>query len=69
MLGYVMDGNCAKAKTSIAKAVKKRADALCMREPCDLSPSKALPGYRDAFETRHHPDMRDFTIHHVLLPA
>ncbi len=69
MVGYVMDGNCARAKTSISEAIDKRADALCVTAPCPLHPAQDLPGYPHAFETWHSLDRGEFTIHHVLLAA
>lgn len=69
MLGYVMDGDCASAKKSIAGAIEKRADALRVSVPCPLAPAQALPAHPDAFETRHALDRGKFTLHHVLLAA
>lgn len=34
MLGYVMDGDCPRAKASISEAIEKRADALRVPAPC-----------------------------------
>lgn len=69
MVGYVMDGDCAKAKTSITDAIEKRADALRVLVPCALHPAEHLADYPHAFETRHCLDRGQFTIHHVLLAA
>ncbi len=69
MLGYVMDGDCARAKSSISEAIHKRAAALRVPVPCPLEPARALPAYPDAFETRHNLDRGEFTLHHLLLAA
>lgn len=67
MIGYVMDGNCARAKSSISAAIDKRARLLGVPEPCPLTPAQDLPGFPEAFETRHTLNRGDFTIYHVLL--
>lgn len=69
MVGYVMDGDCAGAKTSIAGSIEQRADALRVPVPCPLHPTKHLPDYPDAFETRHQLDRGEFTLYHILLAA
>jgi len=69
MVGYVMDSDCAKAKTSIAKSIEKCAAALRVPVPCPLEPAHCLPDYPNAFETKHSLDRGQFTIHHVLLAA
>lgn len=69
MVGYVMDGDCPKAKSSISEAIDKRADALRVSAPCPLHPSTHLPSYSDSFETRHTLDRGTFTLFHVLLAA
>lgn len=69
MVGYVMDGNCASAKTSITESIEKRADALRVGVTCSLDPAKHLPDYPHAFETRHYLDRGEFSIYHVLLAA
>lgn len=69
MVGYVMDGDCSKAKTSISKAIEDRADYLRVPVPCSLHPAQCLPDCLDAFETRHELDRGEFTLHHVLLAA
>jgi hypothetical protein len=69
MVGYVMDGDCPKAKRHISKAIDKRAGDLRVPKPCPLRPTEALSGNTDAFETRHSLDRGEFTIYHVLLAA
>lgn len=69
MLGYVMDGDCAKAKVSISESIEKRADALRVPVPCPLEPAQDLKDYPNAFQTYHNLDRGEFTLHHVLLAA
>ena len=69
MVGYVMDGNCAKATTSIVDAIERRADALRVPVPLPVRASQHLPDYPHAFETEHQLDRGAFTIYHVLLAA
>ena len=70
MVGYVMDGDCAKAKTNISSAINERASELYVPNPCPLDPSRHLPANLDAFETAHDlPERGKFTLHHVLLAA
>ena len=69
MVGYVMDGKCVKAKTSIGKAIEKRAGPLRVPVPCPLHPTEHLPDHPHAFETRHQLDRGEFAIYHVLLAA
>ena len=69
MVGYVMDGDCTKAKASISEAIDKRAEILRVPVPCPLHRAQALPACPDAFETHHHLDRGEFTLHHVLLAA
>jgi hypothetical protein len=69
MVGYVMDGDCARAKTSISEHIDKRAESLRVPMPCPLHPARHLPDYPHAFETRHGLNRGEFTIYHVLLAA
>lgn len=69
MVGYVMDGDCQKAKHKISEAIDKRADALRVPAPCPMHPAEALPDNPHAFETQHNLDRGDFTIYHLLLAA
>jgi len=69
MVGYVMDGDCARARTSIAQLIEKKADALRVPVPCLLETVQALQELPDAFETRHSLDRGEFTLYHVLLAA
>ncbi len=70
MVGYVMDGDCDRARDSISGAMTRRADELRISTPCELTPSRHLPDRAEAFETKHNlPDRGEFVIHHVLLAA
>jgi hypothetical protein len=69
MVGYVMDGDCPRAKSSISQAINRRAKELRVTPPCPLHPARHLPGHADAFETLHDLERGEFTIHHVLLAA
>ena len=69
MVGYVIDGDCTRAKECIKKSIEKRAEALRVPVPCPLHPAGDLPHYPDAFETRHLLDRGEFKINHVLLAA
>lgn len=69
MLGYVMDGNSQKAKTSISEAMSKRTAELRASAPVELRASRHLPNLSDAFETQHGLDRGEFLLHHILLAA
>ena len=69
MVGYVMDGDCTRAKECIKESIEKRAEALRVPVPCPLHPAEDLPDYPNAFETRHTLDRGGFKINHVLLAA
>jgi hypothetical protein len=69
MLGYVMDGDCNRARTSISEAIDNRAEALRVPVPCPMHPAVHLPEYPHAFATRHRLDRGEFTIYHVLLAS
>lgn len=69
MVGYVMDGDCTRAKKCINESIEKRAEALRVPVPCPLHPAEHLPDNSDAFETLHSLDRGDFKIYHVLLAA
>ena len=69
MVGYVMDGDCARAKTCIAESIEKKADVLRVPVPCPLETAQDLQDFPDAFETRHKLNRGEFTLYHVLLAA
>ena len=66
MLGYVYDGQVAKARSGINNYIKKKTDELKITLPKELCPSNVLPG-KPIDETNHDLDKRLFTIFHVFL--
>ena len=69
MVGYVMDGDCTKAKASLSESIERRSEALRVTVPCPFDPAQDLAGYPHAFETRHNSARGEFTIYHILLAA
>jgi hypothetical protein len=69
MVGYVMDGDCPRAKASIGESIEKNAETLRVPVPCPLDSARHLPDYPHAFETTHGLERGFFTIYHVLLAA
>jgi hypothetical protein len=69
MVAYVMNGDCAEAKSDISMAIAKRARELRVTVPVELTPSRHLPDLPTLFETVHGLERGNFTIHHVLLAA
>ena len=69
MIGYVMDGDCPKAKRRVKRSVKNQAAQLRMTPPCELKSLPYFPGNDDVFETQHLLDRGKFSIFHVLLGA
>jgi hypothetical protein len=69
MLGYVMDGDCKRAKASISEAMTKRTAELRLPATFELHASRHLPDLATAFETRHGLDRGGFLLHHILVAA
>lgn len=69
MVGYVMDGDCGRAKAYIAECIERRAETLHAPVPCPLNPVHYLQDYPHAFETLHQLARGNFTLYHVLLAA
>lgn len=67
MLGYVMDGNCTKAKERITHAIERRADDLGIPRPVCLSQSAAIPSDPAVFETQHTVARGPLKVHHILV--
>jgi hypothetical protein len=66
MIGYVMDGQTAKAMTAVDNKIKKHHKDLCMLDENGLGQSSRLK--HDLIrETLHQFTDRLFTIHHVFL--
>ena len=66
MLGYVFDGDVARARAGISASTSKNAGRLKLAPPHRLQSSAALPG-KGLDETRHYLGSREFTIYHVLV--
>lgn len=69
MVGYVMDGDCARAKSKISDAITARGKQLRVTVPVKFAASRHLPSMPMAFETVHSLPRGAFTIHHILLAA
>lgn len=68
MLGYVFDGDTAKARAGIHDAVRRGAATLRLAPPQQLRPSPVVPGH-PVDETRHDLGGRPFTLYHLLVPV
>ncbi len=66
MLGYVFDGDVAKARAGISTSVDNNAGRLKLAPPHRLQKSTVLPG-QELDETRHNLDSREFIIYHLLV--
>lgn len=66
MLGYVFDGDVTQAKAAIDTSVGKNAGLLKLVPSHRLQESSILPG-KSLAETRHHLQLRPFTIYHLLV--
>jgi hypothetical protein len=67
MLGYVMDGNCSRAKSAITVSIEKKANDLRLAEPRSVEPCPDMPECSDVFETWHNLDRGKFRLIHILL--
>jgi hypothetical protein len=69
MLGYVMDGNVARAHLAVFKAIKAKKLALLLTPDGGYRNSALLKNHKWHGETRHSfPDGR-FTVYHLLVPV
>ncbi|MFO7605380.1 MAG: hypothetical protein R6W72_03620 [Desulfurivibrionaceae bacterium] len=66
MLGYVFDGDIAKARRGIDNSVRKNAGLLKLSAPHGFHSSPILPG-RPVDETCHQLVSRPFIIYHLLV--
>lgn len=66
MLGYVFDGDVAKASAGVSASVAKNAGRLRLAPPHRLQKSTILPG-KELDETHHNLDSKEFTIYHQLV--
>lgn len=76
MLGYVFDGNLARAHASIAKSIGKHSDKLKLCSGGGLRVSNIVPGLSDVSESLHNladevdiaaPAAGHFSIYHLLV--
>ena len=64
MLGYVFDGNVAKARAAVASSIRLNRSKLKTLPPHGLAPCRyAIAGVG---ETCHDFDGRIFTLYHIL---
>lgn len=69
MLGYVMDGNVARAHAALCKSIKVKKLALLLAPDGEYRHFPLVKSHKWHGETKHSlPDGR-FTIYHVLLPV
>jgi hypothetical protein len=67
MLGYVMDGNVARAHATICRAVLDHRDELRLQADGDYRPMTLLPGHKWHGETKHQLAHGTLIICHLLL--
>lgn len=69
MLGYVLDGDVAKAIRNIETNIRTSHKILCMTPPGALAKSKILPSEVRARETEHQRahETESFSIHHLFM--
>jgi len=68
MLGYVLDGDVARAQTAIEDKIDKEREALRLRAGETFRFSAVLPGTDHIRESHHELDQeRRFIIHHLFL--
>jgi hypothetical protein len=67
MLGYVMDGNLARAHVVVCKAIKAKRSLLLLSADGEYQTSQLLQADGWHGETRHRFPDGQFTIYHLLL--
>jgi hypothetical protein len=69
MIGYVRDGDVARAMDNVDAAIKARCAGLGMRPPGVFGPSAVFPRLTHAKETHHqrHQGGSLFRIHHLFM--
>lgn len=69
MLGYVLDGDIARAIKNVANCIRLREAELRMDTPGKLMPSKICPQDDHAKETHHRRDHESevFRLHHLFV--
>ncbi len=66
MMGYVFDGETGKARSGVAKYIRKKEKYLRLKEPKGLMKSEILTD-RQVDETLHDLGERQFTIYHLIV--
>jgi hypothetical protein len=69
MLGYVMDGNVARAHVAVCKAIKAKRALLLLAPNGEYQPLRLLKSHGWHGQTRHTFPDGAFTICHLLLPV
>jgi hypothetical protein len=72
MIGYVMDGNIATAKSAVIALVHARRTDLKLTSGPAWETSRFLPSETDVHQTRHRRDLNTgtgaaFTLQHIFL--
>ena len=67
MLGYVFDGDTAKARRAIDDLICSNREKLKCAPPSKLAPSATVPGDLRVAESAHALDRRGFTIYHLFI--
>jgi hypothetical protein len=66
MLGYVCDGDIKKARSGVARYIKRREKELKLTSPKQLKRASILPD-KPIYETWHGLKKRSFLIYHIFL--
>jgi hypothetical protein len=71
MIGYVLNGDVARALTNVEANIQNQYAVLCMEAPGRFLPSTALPDNTHARETHHKRahETGNFFIHHLFVAA
>lgn len=69
MIGYIMDGDIAKAVKCINDAIEKRKNNLSIEGKAELKKSSLRPKCQQTRETRHLIRNGCFIVHHIFLPV
>ena len=68
MLGYVFDGDTAKARSGVSGYIQRKAKTLKLMPPEKLVKSSILPDH-PVDETKHCLGTRTFVIYHMFIPV
>lgn len=67
MIGFVMDGNIKLAVNSIANAMEKNRDLLCLSTNTKMAPCPLVSNIQTVQETSHSLKPHTFMLYHVFL--